>query len=230
MHTAAQARRRHRRAGDRHRRQPDVPGHRPPHLQRLHEVLHLPEAGAGQHPADRNRRADRRAEHAVGRRDLRPADALESAQRPPAVRAAVQRQQRPGRRPRPGRLHAGALPGQRRLRRRRHRRPEDRAAARGPDRHAGPAAAADPRLERDLPAARRARARGVRRRVRVRHHRALGQELPDAAAPDAGAARSGCGSTAASASAARCRSRRRGATASITSRSPPAPAGRRSST
>ena len=71
----------HRRAGDRHRRQPDVPGHRPPHLQRLHEGLHLPEAGAGQHPADRDRRPDRRAEAAVGRRDLRPADALEPAER-----------------------------------------------------------------------------------------------------------------------------------------------------
>ena len=64
-------------------------------------------------------------------------------------------------------------------------------------------AAADSRLERDLPAARRARARRVRRRVRVRHHRALGQELPDAAAPDAGAAPRRCGCTAASASAAR---------------------------
>ena len=30
------------------RRQSDVPGHRSPHLQRLHEVVHLPEAGAGQ--------------------------------------------------------------------------------------------------------------------------------------------------------------------------------------
>ena len=67
----------------------------------------------------------------------------------------------------------------------------------------GGAAAADPRLGRDLPAARRARARGLRRRLRVRHHRALGQELPDADPPDAGAARRSCGSTAASASAAR---------------------------
>ena len=49
-------------------------------------------------------------EHAVGRRDLRPADALEPAQRPAAVRAAVQRQERARRRPRPGRLHARALP------------------------------------------------------------------------------------------------------------------------
>ncbi len=81
-------------------RQPDVPGHRPPHLQRLHEGLHLPEAGAGQHPADRDRRADRRARAAVGRRDLRAADALEPAERPAPVRAAVQRQERAGRRPR----------------------------------------------------------------------------------------------------------------------------------
>ena len=61
MHVLRKARRCDRRAGARHRRQPDVPGHRPPHLQRLHEGLHLPEAGAGQHPADRDRRAHRRA-------------------------------------------------------------------------------------------------------------------------------------------------------------------------
>jgi hypothetical protein len=72
-------------------------GHRPPHLQRLHEGLHLPEAGAGQHPADRDGRAHRRAEDAVRRGDLRPADALESAQRPPSVRAALQRPQHPRR-------------------------------------------------------------------------------------------------------------------------------------
>ncbi len=53
------------------------------------------------------------------------------------------------------------------------------------------------------PRARRARAGGLRRRVRVRHHRALGQELPHAHPPDAGAAARTCASTAASASAAR---------------------------
>ena len=84
MHMLRKARRRDRRAGHRRHRQPDVPGHRPPHLQRLHEGLHLPEAGAGQHPADRDRRAHRRARAAVGLRDLRPAHALEPAQRPPA--------------------------------------------------------------------------------------------------------------------------------------------------
>ena len=47
---------------------------------------------------------------------------------------------------------------------------------------------ADPRLERDLSPARRPRARRLRRRVRIRHHGAVGQELPHAAAPDAGAA------------------------------------------
>ena len=56
---------------------------------------------------------------AVGRRDLRPAHALESAERRAPVRAALQRQERARRRPRPGRLHAGALPAERRLRRRR---------------------------------------------------------------------------------------------------------------
>ena len=40
----------------------------------------------------------------------------------------------------------------------------------------------------DLHAPRRSRARRLRRRVRVRHHGALGQELPHAAASDAGAA------------------------------------------
>ena len=40
-------------------RQPDVRGHRPPHLQRLHEGLHLPEAGAGRHPAGRDRACSR---------------------------------------------------------------------------------------------------------------------------------------------------------------------------
>ena len=39
-------------------------------------------------------------QHAVGRRDLRAADALEPAERPPALRAAVQRQERARRRPR----------------------------------------------------------------------------------------------------------------------------------
>ena len=51
----------------------------------------------------------------VGRRNLRTADALESAERPPALCASLQRQERPGRRPRPGGVHAGALSGQRRV-------------------------------------------------------------------------------------------------------------------
>jgi hypothetical protein len=71
-----------RRARARRDRQPDVPRHRPPHLQRLHEVVHLSETGAGQHPADRTGVLHRRARPAVGRRDLRPAHALESAERP----------------------------------------------------------------------------------------------------------------------------------------------------
>ena len=43
-----------RRAGDRRGRQSDVRRDRPPHLQRLHEGLHLSEAGAGRHPAGRD--------------------------------------------------------------------------------------------------------------------------------------------------------------------------------
>ena len=212
-------------------RQPDVPGHRPSHLQRLHEGLHLPEAGAGQHPADRNRRADRRAQHAVGRRDLRAADALEPAQHP-AARTRSNTTARTCWSSASGPagytlshylLNEGfgvvAIDGLKI-----EPLPEDitGTAERG--------AAADPRLERDLSPARRAHARRLRRRVRVRHHRALGQELPDADPPDAGAPRQ--------AEDLRRRALRRraadrrsvGGRASITSRSPPAPAGRRSST
>ena len=70
-----------RRPGHHHGRQPDVPRHRPPHLQRLHEGLHLPEAGAGEHPAGRDARPHRDARTALGPRDLPAADALEPAQR-----------------------------------------------------------------------------------------------------------------------------------------------------
>ena len=103
----------------------------------------------------------------------------------------------------PGRLHARALSGERRLRRRRHRRLEDRAAARCHRRHR--------RRRRRSRSATGARSTGsstsacsgLRRRFGIRHHRPLGQELPDAAAPDAGAAPRPSASTAASASAAR---------------------------
>ena len=79
---------------------------------------------------------------ALGRRDLRAADALESAQPAPPGRAAVHGQEGPRRRPRPGGLHAGPLPPQRRLRRRRDRRAEDRAAPARPDRRPTAAASA----------------------------------------------------------------------------------------
>ena len=55
-----------RRAGDGRGRQPDGGGDRPPHLQRLHEGLHLPEAGAGQHPADRDPHPEGRARRCRG--------------------------------------------------------------------------------------------------------------------------------------------------------------------
>ena len=73
------------RARRHHDRQPDARGHRAPHLQRLHEVLHLPEAGPGEHPADRDRHPDRSAGPALRLRDRLAADALEPAQPAPAV-------------------------------------------------------------------------------------------------------------------------------------------------
>ena len=64
---------------------PMVGGHRPPHLQRLHEVLHLPEAGPGRHPAGRDAHAEGRARAAVGLRDLLAAHALEPVRPAPAL-------------------------------------------------------------------------------------------------------------------------------------------------
>ena len=93
--------------------------------------------------------------------------------------------QGPRRRPRPGRLHAGPLPPERGLRRRGHRRAEDRAACRptGPAPTApGSARSATTPSSRGPSTAAPGR---LRRRLRVRHHRALGQELPDAHPPDA---------------------------------------------
>ena len=119
-----------RRARHRDRRQPDVRRHRPPHLQRLHEGLHLPEAGAGRHSAGRDARAEGRAGAAVGLRDLLAADALESAQPAPAAAEARERPQGAGGRARARRLHARASPDERRPHRRRRRRAQDRAAAR----------------------------------------------------------------------------------------------------
>ena len=78
------------RARDDLHRQPDGRRHRPPDLQRLHEVVHLPEAGSGRHSAIGNAVAERRAGAAVGVRDLFAPDALESAQpAPPAAAAAA---------------------------------------------------------------------------------------------------------------------------------------------
>ncbi len=85
---AARGRRAGGRARDDLRRQPDGRRHRPPHLQRLHEVVHLPEAGSGRHSAVGDAAAEGRARAAVGLRDLFAAHALESAQpAPPAARA-----------------------------------------------------------------------------------------------------------------------------------------------
>ncbi len=85
-----------RRARHRDHRQSDVRRHRPPHLQRLHEGLHLSEAGAGRHSAGRDPRAQGRAGAAVGLRNLFAADALESAQHPPAAAEARDRTESAG--------------------------------------------------------------------------------------------------------------------------------------
>ena len=68
---------------------PDGGGDRAPHLQRLHEVVHLPEAGAGQHPAGGNAHAEGRAGAALGLRDLLAAHALEPARPAAPVPAAA---------------------------------------------------------------------------------------------------------------------------------------------
>ena len=117
-------------AGRHHDRQPDAGRHRPPDLQRLHEVVHLPEAGSGEHPADRDRHPHRGARPALRLRDRLAADPLEPAEPAPAVSAALQRQERPRGRHGSGRLHPRAPPAERGLRRRRHRGPQGRAAGR----------------------------------------------------------------------------------------------------
>ncbi len=76
--------------------QPDGRRHGAPHLQRLHEVLHLPEAGAGQHPAGRDAHVEGRAGAALGLRDLLAAHALEPVQPAPALSQAAERPQGAG--------------------------------------------------------------------------------------------------------------------------------------
>ena len=114
--------------GDHRGRQPDGRRHRSSHLQRLHEVLHLPEAGSGQHPAGRDAHAEGRARAALGLRDLLAAHALEPVRPAPSLPQGRVRQAGARGRARPGRLHRRAPPDERRPHRGRHRRPEDRAA------------------------------------------------------------------------------------------------------
>ena len=116
-------------------RQSDGPRHRAPHLQRLHEGLHLSDAGSRRHPAGGDGRSHGRPRDALGVRDLVAADALEPAQRGAPVRAPLQRQERSRRGARAGRLHARAPSPERGLRGRRDRRPEDRASPRGAHGH-----------------------------------------------------------------------------------------------
>ena len=107
------ARGRHaRRARSRVHRQSDGAGHRPSHLQRLHEGLRLPEAGSGQHPADRDARSHRRAASTVGIRDLEPVDALEPAARRAPAPASLLWRRRVGRGDGSRWLHPRAPPPQ----------------------------------------------------------------------------------------------------------------------
>ena len=172
--------------GPHRRRQPYVPGDWPPHLQRLHEGVHLPEAGAGEHPGGRDAGADRDAGLAVGARGLPAADPLEPAQRPPPLHAPVQRQEGARGGPRSGRIHAGAPPRVRGVRHRRGRWAEGRASrprARGHFHDGAPAGEVGGVSLRRAPGA---QAAGLRRGQRVRHHRSLGQELPHGGLPHPG--------------------------------------------
>ena len=161
---------------------------------------------------------------AVGLRDLRPAHALEPAQRPAArTRCRTTARTCSSSASGPAGYTLAHHLAQRGLRRRRHRRPQDRAAPR----RARPATTGRPPRADQATVARstdeldeRILAR-LRRRLRVRHHRPLGQELPHAALPHARAPQA--------ASDVRRRPLRRharrsttpGSSASITSRSPP---------
>ncbi len=172
---------------DDHARQPHAARHRPPHLQRLHEGLHLSEAGAGQHPADRDRGADRRAEAAVGLRDLLAPHALEPAEPAPPYALPTTA----------GTCWSSGLgPAGYTLS---HHLFNEGFGVVGIDGLKIEPLRADllgadvwpPRAIEDCRAGDAADAAllgGLRRRGRVRHHRTLGQELPDHDPPGPGAA------------------------------------------
>src|ERR1019366_5216396 len=128
----------HRRPRHHHHRQPHGRRHRPPHLQRLHEILHLPEAGARRHPAGRNPFPQGRPRTPLGLRNLQPPHSLESAELRSSHRAPVHRPQSPRRRTRPRRLHPLASFDERRPHRHGHRRPQNRAAPLRPFRRRPP--------------------------------------------------------------------------------------------
>ena len=135
----------------------------------------------------------------------------------------------------PGRLQSRASPDERRPHGGRHRRPEDRAAAGRRSRASRPTARAcrSRAIQRHRDAARgsrRPRHGGLRRRRRVRHHRALGQELPEDGAPAARAARAVLDVRRRALRRHASRSRTPSPWASTTSRCAPAPASRPCST
>ena len=79
-------------------------------------------------PQAETRGAEGRARSALGLRDLRAADAVESARHPPPAAAAGQRAEGADRRPRSRGLHAGTSPDERRPHRGGDRWAEDRTA------------------------------------------------------------------------------------------------------
>ena len=120
----------------------------------------------------------------MGIRDLRAPHAMESAAPPPPRAARADGQARARRRHGSRGIYAGAPLAQRRPCRRWYRRAQDRAAARGAvgDHAFGYAHRfrAHPRQHALARAARESRDGGLRRRRGIRHHGALGQELPQA--------------------------------------------------
>ena len=128
----------------------------------------------------------------MGIRDLFAADALEPVRPAPALPQGSNRQAGPRGRARASRVHRRAPPDERRSYGRRHRRPEDRAARCGDFRRgrigSSKTVQADSRYHGSARTPRRARDGRLRRRRRVRHHGALGQELPQDHPPAARAA------------------------------------------
>ena len=169
--------------------------------------------------------ADRRPGAPLGVRDLLAPDPLEPAEPGPALAAPLQRPERPDRGDGPGRLLADPVSAQRGLRRGRPRRAQDRTAGPADLGVRSPGAAPGAGHRHDHRAARPADDSRLRRRVRVRHHRAVGQEFPRHHLPPADAAAALPPVRRSPLRQHRHHRRRPGTWASTTSPWPPGPAG-----